>query len=138
MGALVRCICRHLCRHSSRVCPNDLLCRPSVRLSLFVEGRLMPAHLALFLAVVYLFACQWIVASYIKVFRPFSSSLLRSVMLPRYWYLCLFFAVFTYFGLTFYLDCFQKLFMGFVFVYYLLKVTCYESIKVYNERVDLN
>ena len=110
----------------------------SVRMIYFVVPVLMPAHLALFLAVVYLFACQWIVASYIKVFRPFSSSLLRSVMLPRYWYLCLFFAVFTYFGLTFYLDCFQKLFMGFVFVYYLLKVTCYESIKVYNERVDLN
>ena len=100
--------------------------------------RLMPAHLALFLAILYLFACQWVVACYIKVFRPFSSTLLRSVMVPRYWYWCLLFAILNYFGLTFYMDCFQKVFAIFVFFYYLLKVTTYESIKVYNERVELN
>ena len=36
------------------------------------------------------------------------------------------------------MDCFQKVFAIFVFFYYLLKVTTYESIKVYNERVELN
>lgn len=106
--------------------------------STFPLSRLMPAHLALFLAILYLFACQWVVACYIKVFRPFSSTLLRSVMVPRYWYWCLFFAILNYFGLTFYMDCFQKVFAIFVFFYYLLKVTMYESIKVYNERVEFN
>lgn len=99
-----------------------------------VTPRLMPAHLALPLSVVYLFAWQWVAAAYLKLLRAFSPALLRSLNVPRYWYWCAFWCVVLYFGLTFYMDCFCKIFAAFTFVYYLLKVTAIEGIKAFEER----
>lgn len=97
----------------------------------------MPAHLALPLTVVYLYAWQWVAGDYAKLIRPFNPSLLRSLMVPRYWYWCAFWCVFLYFGLTFYLDCYSKIFGGFIFLYYLLKVTAIECIKAFDERMEM-
>ena len=72
----------------------------------------MPAHLALPLTVVYLYAWQWIAGDYAKLIRSFNPSLLRSLMVP-------------------------KIFGGFIFLYYLLKVTAIECIKAYDERMEM-
>lgn len=100
-------------------------------------NRLMPAHLALVLAVLYMFSCQWIMACYVKLFRPFSSAVMRSISIPRYWYWCLIFCVIMYFGLTFYMDCYTKIIAGFTFIYYLIKVTAIECIKIYRETIEI-
>lgn len=97
----------------------------------------MPAHLALTLAVLYNYSCQWIVASYIKLLRPFSLTLVRSISFPRYWGWCLIHCCCVYFGLTYYMDCYTKILVGFTYFYYVVKVTAIENIKVYRERVEL-
>ena len=107
---------------------------PMFELVCIVNRRLMPAHLALPLSVVYLFAWQWIAAAYMKLLRVFNPSLMRSLNMPRYWYWCIFWCVVLYFGLTFYMDCFCKIFAAFTFVYYLLKVTAIEGIQAFDER----
>ena len=45
--------------------------------------------------------------------------------------------MFLYFGLTFYLDCYSKIFGGFIFLYHLLKVTAIECIKAFDERMEM-
>ena len=105
-------------------------------LSPLLKCRLMPAHMALFLVVVYMYSWQWLVASYIKLLRPFSTSLLRSVTVPRYWYWCAIFAFGLYFGVCFYLNWWMKILAVFTFVYFLVKVSAYESIKVFQERIE--
>ncbi|KNB46820.1 glycosyl transferase [Blastocystis sp. subtype 4] len=90
------------------------------------DGHSNVAHMALFLVVVYMYSWQWVVASYIKLLRPFSTSLLRSVTVPRYWYWCAAFAFGLYFGIL----------AVFTFVYFLVKVSAYESIKVFQERIE--
>jgi hypothetical protein len=96
----------------------------------------MPAHMALFLAVVYLFAWQWVIACFIKLLRPFTNTLLRSVTVPRDLGWCLLFAFGLYFGVCFYLNYWMKLLATFAFVYYLMKVSVYECILVYKELVE--
>ena len=102
-----------------------------------LDCSLMPAHLALVLSVLYIFCCQWIAACYIKLFRPFSTSLVRSISLPRYWYWCVIYCCFMYFGITYYMNCYMKILAAFTFIYYVVKVTAYESIKVYRERMEI-
>ena len=98
----------------------------------------MPAHMALFLAVLYLFSWQWVVASYLKLLRPFSTSLLRSITIPPYWAWCILFAVGVYNGWTFYLNYWMKILVMFTFVYYLVKISAYECIRIYQERIHDN
>ena len=109
---------------------------PMLVFSPSLNCRLMPAHMALFLVVVYMYSWQWVVASYIKLLRPFSTSLLRSVTVPRYWYWCAAFAFGLYFGVCFYLNWWMKILAVFTFVYFLVKVSAYESIKVFQERIE--
>ena len=42
-----------------------------------------------------------------------------------------------YFGLTFYMDCYTKIIAGFTFIYYLIKVTAIECIKIYRETIEI-
>ena len=105
---------------------------------LIITPSLMPAHMALFLAVLYMFSCQWIVASYLKLLRPFSTALLRSVTIPRYWAWCMIFAFGLYYGWSFYLNYWMKVLAVFTFGYYLTKVSAFECIKIYQERVYEN
>ena len=97
----------------------------------------MPAHLALVLAVLYIFTCQWVASGYIKLFRPFSSAVVRNASTPSYWWICLIYCVIMYNGLTFYMNCYVKILMTVWFVYYTVKITAYEMILVYKERMEL-